>query len=63
MKKICETCKKIIEEDKIQDNFVFMIGDLIEGKFFAKKILYYHLKCLNGYDSYKKKKITLNCNM
>ena len=62
MKKVCETCKKTIDEDQLDNSFIFMIGDLIEGKFYAKKILYYHLKCLSGYESYKKNKIMLNFN-
>ena len=62
IKKICETCKKAIDGNQLKNCFVFMIGDLIEGKFYAKKTIYYHLKCLNGYESYKKKRIILNYN-
>ena len=59
MKKVCETCKKTIEDDQLRKIFVFIIGDLIEGKFYAKKAYYYHLKCLNVYESYKKNKYCL----
>ena len=59
MKKVCESCKKTINNNQLMDVFVFMIGDLIEGKFYTKKTFYYHLKCLNGYESYKKTKCCL----
>lgn len=59
MKKVCESCKKTIRDDQLEKIFIFIIGDLIEGKFYEKKKIFYHLKCLNSYESYKKNKYCL----
>jgi hypothetical protein len=49
----CNSCKEIIEGDKLNYNFQFTIGTMKFGRFVGEKSYYYHLKCLNITDIQK----------
>lgn len=44
----CEICGLKIGNKNLKEVFRFTLGNRINGKFYGKKTLYYHVECLNG---------------
>jgi hypothetical protein len=44
----CKSCGAEIRIDHLKDVFHFILGNIINGRFYGNKTEYYHLDCLNG---------------
>ncbi len=42
----CYLCKRDIEIQDLRKSFQITLGNIINGKFYAEKVLFYHKDCL-----------------
>lgn len=53
----CSLCKKEINLKHLKNSFQITLGNIINGKFHGKKVLFYHIECLVSDEHVEKKAV------
>ena len=54
----CPVCNNEIRPQNLNKHYKITLGDIVNGKFWSKNILYYHRECLSNNTHYEKKALS-----